>query len=607
MIKQPTQPLKFFSSFLEVERDWEKRDKGNPGTHTITEDVVFLPPFQIKFDWRGGVIDDFFDHIFLFNYNTGSYSDITNDLRAWGVTNYSTFQNLIMYRFPLWTMADPGDYYLRISDGALGGADVTEVWYSEIFRLCDLNRNLLTSLTGSVGWNTFQITDYISTRDVCDIRVCESGGQSNTIDSDEFYVTKDEPLDFYVYGYATAIACGDNTFLPLQFSLVDSGGVVMSNVVDGVFGIRHFKLIPTKTTVATLIGENLGVDGKSGWIIYLYRVNPQLHNNVWAGGVTHEIEDIGKYKVLQWSNSCNICDMVYEEQAGNIEDIPFVMSYENHLILDDPPLIPECEIKENVAENDKGDKLQLLAAQQDWHYLQIGARENLAKAIYNIHLHDTVKIYHDGEEHVICENAAEISYSDDYNSTVKFRFREESCPVDACCFDICCPNIRNVIDVLANTGALPAASTSNCGYRYLVADGGVYYIYESDGTDWNQLPEENADGNCLYDESVTDIVNDTPYMYWNGSNWYRFGYILSATFNGATATVNLRDYSKPGLRCFVYWGTIANRSEEFTLTGEASESLTFDYTGGAATFHLYMYDEDGCVYGTDHSVLAEEE
>jgi hypothetical protein len=605
MIKQPIQPIKFFASYLEIVKDWEKRDKGNPGTHIITEDVVFLPSFQIKFEWRGSIVDDFFHHIYLFDYNTGVGVDITADLRAFGVSNYGSFQNFIMYRFPLWVMATPGEYYIRISDGALGGADVNEIWYSEVFRLCDLNRNLLTSFTGSANWNTFNGVDYISTRDVYDVRVCEAGTQSNTIDSNAFYVTKDEPLDFYIFGVATSMACGDDTFLPLQFSLIDSGGTVMSNVIDGVLGMRHFRLTPTKTTVVTLRGENLGVNGKSEWLAYLYYANPQLNTGL-TDVFSYDHENIGLRKVLRWSNSCNICDMIYTERAGyNHNDDSFLLSYENYLILDDPPLIPDFAIVETVSENDKGDKSLLLGSHQEWYYLQLGTSENLAKAIQNIHLltDGSVEIDYNGEAHTICENSTEISVMDDHNFTTKFRFREESCPVQSCCFDACCPNLLPIQDVLSTLSGLPPASYSNAGLRYLVLVGGVYYIYESDGDTWNQLPLLNTEPNCIMDLDAVADGDQTPYMYWDdvNSNWYRLVYITSVADTGVLqATLTLRNYSKPGLTVIVNYQLATGdlyKSAEITLAGTAGETIVLTVPGaGTWYFRIEIWDGD-CYYG----------
>lgn len=396
--------------------------------------------------------------------------------------------------------------------------------------------------------------------------------------------------------------CGDDTFLPLQFSLVDAGGNVVSEIIDAGIGCVHYRLTPTKTTTVRLLGQNLGVNGKSEWFLYLYHANPQLYSEEWAGGVTSEIQNIGSRKVIRWSNSRNICDMVYVEQCGyNHNGDSWTMSYENYLILDDPPLIPDFSIFENAAENDKSDKFLLLGAQQEWYYLQLATNSNLAKAIQFIHLMSTVEIDYNGEKHVVCENNTEISAGDDYNFIVKFRFREVSCPVQSCGFSICCPNLLPVQDVLANVGALPAASSDNAGLRYLVLDGGVYYIYESVGDAWNQLPELNAVGNCTYDLST---VNDTPYVYWDdiNGNWYRLCYISAVADTGVLeATITLRNYSKPGLSVIVNYriaagGTLYTTSE-ITLEGSAGETITLTVPSAATwAFQIEMWDGD-CYYG----------
>lgn len=597
MIKQPPQILKFFSSYLEVERDWNRRLKGSPGTHVVTEDRLFLPPFQIKFDWRGSDVDDFFHHIYLINYDTGTSNDITGDIRAWGVFNYSTFQNLILYRFPLWEMADPGNYYLRISDGTPGGTGVVEIWYSEVFKLCDLNRNLLTEFTGSAGWNTFQVSDYISTRDVYSFRICESGGSANDVDSNYFYVIKDEPLDFYIYGYTSSINCGVTTFLPLQFSLLDAADNVISELIDVGLGAFHFRLIPTKTTVVRLRGQNLSLNGRSEWFAYLHYANPQLNPGV-TDAFSTEDENIGLRKVLRWSHSKNICDIIYDELTGyNHNDHPWTLSYENYLILDavkddqnyGPPLVPQFEIEETVKEDDVFNKYQIVGVQKEWYALSLAASANLSKAIQYIHLHDTVELGLDGEVWILTENRSELSTANDYNILVKFIFREDTCPVDSCGFAVeCCGNFDNVLDYESGgVVALPACSTEGVRYLVRVDPPGKQWVYECiDGTWTLQGGAEMTKGACIFNEGG-DPLTECCYWYYNVSetSYYKFVDINTVTdMTGGIARINISNYGKEGLVVIAQVDGVDSGQPKI-LTGAASDILyvycgagTFDFT-----------------------------
>lgn len=611
MIKQPTQPLRFFSSYLEVERDWEKRDKGNPGTHVITEDILFIPPFQIKFDWRGAIIDDFIDGVIeLINYNDNTVYDISTHIRAMGVSSYGNYQNFIVYRYPLVYLYPEGIYYLRIADGVPGVTSSHEIWYSEVFKLCDLNRNLLRDVTFT-GWDNSQGINVLSTADRYAIIVCESTGNTAYFDMGDFYAITGEPLDFYCTGDAIDFHCGVAGFLPVHFALVDQGGNIISNQIDGILGSIKGILTPTETRPALLRGWiDIFDAGQSEWDLVLVYANPQLYDG--QSGTNDELENIGARKVLRWSNSCNICDMIYEEQTGYVKGETgmyhiWVMDYENYIVLDDPPLIPDFAIVENVAEDDSSNKYLLLGNQQEWYYLQLATNQNLAKAIQNIHLHGIVEIDYDGEAHTICENNTEISIGDDHNFTTKFRFREASCPVQSCCFDVCCPNLLSVQDVLATLSALPPADSSNAGLRYLVLVG-IYYIYESDGDTWNQLPLLNAEPNCIMDLDAVADGNQTPYMYWDevNGNWYRIVYIYSVDDETAgVAEINLRNFSKPGLTVIVSWilpvGNARYYSSEFTLAGTASEKLHVTTGADIFDFVLYIWDGD-CYYGESNII-----
>jgi hypothetical protein len=607
MIKQPTQPLKFFSSFLEVERDWNNRRHGNPGTHVITEDILFIPPFQIKFEDRDEDITDF--TIELIDYITGDVDDITNELRARGVFTYSDFQNLIVYRFPLGLVKQESDYYLRISDGAIGGTDVNEIWYSEVFKLCDLNRNLLRTMASPgdfSGWNSHSLQDVLDTQDTNRIEVCESTGNGAYFLDGEFYVIENEPLDFYALGLIVEIdlGCTETDFLPLYFALVDSGGNIISNTVTMTQGAHKEKLTPTATRYARLKGWCEADEvGHGNWKLYLIHANPQLNDGL---GTIHEYDDenIGLRKVLRWSHTCNICDMIYDEQSGSViadydEYIYWEMSYENYLILDNPPMIPEFEIKENVSENDKGDKLFLMGAQQDWHYLQLATSENLAKAVYNIHLHDTVEINYDGEAHTLCEYLSEVSYGDDYNFTVKFRFREDNCAVSACCFDICpCPNVQNVGNFYVGIGTLPPCNSGTNGDRHLVLEGGHRYIYQCNGTSWVRSTEEEVEGNCVYSE---DYEEGTKYWWWDGTDWIKIAELDTvADGGGGEVDVSLFDGGMPGIQVQLQVASDCDNYEDcgepYIVTGADDDfSVECVYHAGYC-YRLRIYD-GSCNYG----------
>ncbi len=606
MIEQPTQPLKFFASLLEVERDWEKRAAGNPGRNVITEDILFIPPFQIKFDNRNEDIDDFQDGVIeLINHNDGVTLDITESIRAMGVFTYDDYQNFVVYHYPLIYLNIPGDYYLKISDGTPDSEFSHEIWYSEVFRLCDLNRNLVRNVT-FVGWNSSQGVNVLATTDRYAILVCESTGNGAYFDAGDFYVIENEPLDFYCFGQTVDLQCGDARFLPLHFALVDSVGEIISNQIDGVEGAIKGRFVPTQSRPASLRGwVDAGETGQSAWELLLFHANPQIHDGIYSGSLTDENENIGKSKVLRWSNDKNVCDIIYETESGyvTISGVLYYweMSYENYLILDDPPLIPDFEIKENVAENDKGDKFLLLGAQQEWYYLQIAGSENLAKAIQFIHLMSTVEIDYDGESHVICENTTEISQGDDNNFTIRFRFRQESCPVQSCGFDIeCCPNLENVLDYESGgTGALPACDGGSAGDRYLVrvTPPGKIWVYECIDGSWTLQGDENVKGACVFNEG-DDPDTDCVYWYYRvtDTSYYRFVDISTVTdMTTGVARINISNYGKKGLVVIAQVDGVDSGGYKI-LTGDASDILYVYCGAGTFDFSLRIVDEN-CNYG----------
>jgi hypothetical protein len=150
---------------------------------------------------------------------------------------------------------------------------------------------------------------------------------------------------------------------------------------------------------------------------------------------------------------------------------------------------------------------------------------------------------------------------------------------------------------------LPPASYSNAGLRYLVLVGGVYYIYESDGDTWNQLPLLNTEPNCIMDLDAVADGDQTPYMYWDdvNSNWYRLVYITSVADTGVLqATLTLRNYSKPGLTVIVNYQLATGdlyKSAEITLAGTAGETIVLTVPGaGTWYFRIEIWDGD-CYYG----------
>ncbi len=574
MIKQPIQPLKFYSSLLEVEKDWNDKDKGSPGTHIITEDILFLPPFQIKFDNRHEDITDFTFE--LISYDDGITTDITNRLRAVGVHTYGDYQNLVCYRFPLSLLNAPGNYYLKINDDY-------EVWYSEVFQLCDLNRNLCRSWMMS-GWNWDTDVNVLTQSDCWVFQVCRTAPGTPYVSSGNFYVTKDEPLDLYLSG-VNAGTCANTSFLHLNFVLHDGSGNDVSNVVVSIEGSMSARLIPTKTCEVNLYCYPDPVDyDRSGWYVYSFYANPMLHDG------SHS-DNIGARKVLRWSNPGNACDMVYEELIGYTkvgdDNRVWQMSYENYLILDNPPLIPDYAIVENVAEDDSSNKYLLLGNQQEWYYLQLGGNENLAKAIQNIHLMSLVELDYNGESHMICENASEISYNDDYNFTIRFRFRETTCPVQSCGFEVCCPNLLNVYTYQAP--GLPACNTA--GLRYISHVGGTNQLWQCDGANWIHMLDEEVDGACIY----LEVYAGCHYWWWDSVEWTPFVTIDTVTDEtGGIATITVEAGNLDGLYVQAEYSTDAGVTytkcgNPVELTGGA-DAISCDCGAGVnIKFRLHVY------------------
>jgi predicted GH43/DUF377 family glycosyl hydrolase len=980
MIKQPTQPLRFYASYSEVVQDFDKRGKGKPGTHIVIEDILFIPAFQLKIDDREADITDFTFE--LIDYTTGVVQDISAYIYAKGVFTYDVYQNVIVIWFPLMYLIVSGDYYLKVYDEY-------EIFYSEVFRLCNINRNLLVTDPAYTGWNAISYNDLVVGSDCYEVIVCESTGNGARFQFGSFDVVKDESLDFFIVGMDSDEACAEVAFLPVHFRLVDcthlvaTAGHEVSNEIDGAEGLIKGRLTPTKTCTAYLRGEVLaGEVGKSGWRLYLMRANPMDG-------------EMGTHKVLRWSNRCNLCDMLYEELNGysnvainefllafngtdgagtnyrigialyrngfgwtkyddnpvltyvpgtwehdnvkdpylvyvngvyylyytgfslancnqiglatspdgitwtkyagnpvvtfvdtnNIHRFPVVvydtnetninkrwkmwykdenseigyayspdgytwtkfagnpvlqkggggtwddnqlapgtiyyreststwylyyqgndgsvwstglatftdpegvytkaggnpiltgkvtssaaltadllsgnkvvtiadttlfeenemvwfrdnnttspeqariytidsptqltlynnvvgdftvaqtalirsaynngiiprsiwaeagryymgistfqvwsdlgvsvrensalaesgsltagwdfnydagfiipnggvadwdrysaenpavilgempyralynwdLVYENHLILDNPNLIPQFEIEQNVTEDDAFNKLQTLGVQKEFYFIQLATTHNLAKAIQSIQLHNIVEIDINGEIHNICEQRGEISLVDDWNLIIKFIFRELTCPHTSCCFETCCPNLVNAIDY--ETVALPACNTD--GERYIYFDSmNVHLMQCVIGVGWVEQTGEEVLNNCIY---LEDYANGCKYWFYTGetnAEWSPIAGIDDVQPNAGTTDISIGwsniaggiDYGMEGIIVQVEYSTDGGTTwiecgEPYTCTGVSADVVSCDYeTQDHDLWRLHIYTKN-CDYG----------
>lgn len=527
MIKQPFLPLKFYNE-LEEQQFRVLRGSIDANLYTLTEDQIFLPPFQIKRVSRANLITTFD----LINFDDGTTYDLTPymtydrlDIVTADEDNI-TYDWIICNRFPIRYFTQPdGFYYLEISDDE-------ETWYSEVFRLCDLYTNLVNNFTNS-GLDGF--SDAASGHSML-VKACESTGNGGGFYSNEFEVIAYEQYELFVLDViGTLGACGTAVFGDdISWSMRESGLGVITDFHTSSEGINHIILTPTKTCTARLWAQWFLAGAQVGWQdFYIFLYNRRLD----------------EYTMIEWGSEKNFCGILYND---DVSETYRNFDFYNHIKVPKANVIlPTYEVDEEANENDEGEQAFLIQTLKKFYTLRLAGGHHMTDALALTRLHEDIEvILETGEILDICEFSMENSPITDYCERIELKFREAGCSVDSCddieVTECCCPTVENVLDYNAGgVGALPACGAGTDGDRYLALAAVPIYIYECvNGVGWGRVTDEEVLGNCVYDEDADASETYKQYWFWdeNGApaTWWFIAQLSSVTDNtDGTATLNI--------------------------------------------------------------------
>lgn len=483
MIKQPYQVLKWYNKY--GEQQYFKLQNFDMGWQWPKYFLYLPPSWCIKRDIRIDTLD-----YWTMNSLDGAVSvDMTDEVTIHpGYCNFkirtdgSTYDYLFYTSFPMRQSLEPGFYYYEVSDGV-------EIWYSEIFELCEYWTKLVDGSTNSApAWDTHTPFDFGNYFRVILAEVTANGAQNYT---NSFEVIYNEKLQLYIYESLTAKTGYLRVYLEDANTLE-----IISEIYDIEEGCNDFTLIPQKTCTARLRFALSDSETYSAWVyvwMYYYYIE---------SGRT----ECSSFSVLRWYDSQNFCDLPYAE------------GFKNYLVLDGRPHNNYTRIEEEVEENDQKNKFPLIQTIQKWFNFVFSGGDYLVEGLSMLRLHETVTLtLETGTEIDIKEISLDSEPLDDFMYKITLDFREDSCSKDACTFNIscCCPTERDVYDT-TTIGALLSCETWRYGDRYLVDVGaGVFYIYECDGVNWIRQTDEEYRNSCVYDQDLNASEDNNQYWGYN--------------------------------------------------------------------------------------------
>jgi len=507
MIKQPFLPLKFYNELDEQQYRKLMDNMGAEWTRLIGDTEKF-PPFQIKRETRPNLVSQFD----LVNYDDGTVTakSVDNlDIKSASIEG-TTYDWIVYDGFPFTAELSTGAYYIIISD------DI-ETWYSEVFEVCDLYQNPLTTFTnnGFNGMTSAVAAKYIN------LRVCESTANGAEAYSNTFEIIYNEPFDLMVDPRIGTLGCGTAVWGDgCKFELrEDVTGTVVSNTAQttGEDVFLCTQLLPTKTCTARL---------------YVYLDNTEVawqNNIIWLWP-----KKLNNYTLIEWYDDINFCDIIYTDTIGD-DDCQYI----NKLFISRAnDILPSYETEEDATETDEKEQAFMMQVAKKFHTIKLSGGHHLSDALSIVRMHENINIYLDtGEVLDVCEFTMENSAVTDYCELMTLTFREEGCAKSGCddytLTECCCPNLENVIDDTTVPG-LPAQPCCN-GDRYIALFApSIYYIYESDGAAWNRQTDEEVANACVYHE--TNAVH----WFWNGTTFTPLLQFVSVIDNAdGTATLTL--------------------------------------------------------------------
>ena len=587
MEKNALLPLKFYPALSWTDYDRYTKNMGGDFA-LLKEHNVLLPAFQMTMPDIGrhwGRLDFIPDTFEIYNYDTGALVEnlgqvfYSNNDRYCEVYNKAgEFRSFVFWRTPMQAKYPTGKYYYYLSDGE------TE-FFSEVFELCDLNTNALVNvMDNEAGWANFTTLDRISDYEAIRTTFCKTAtGAGDATAYTEIEVFLEEELDLYITTETSAV-CGEGVWnAPIYLEFRDPDGLVVSDTftIDTIDTYYRFSAkINVGGTVRLYMYMDDADTGQGRFSTYLQRRYAE-------GNVQ-----------IRYSNSENFCKIWYEND------------YENVFFIDSKQVIDQQVLNENVVEDDQANKYRIIGTNQEWNSLQFASGEAMLNAMSLLRLHDNIKIIREtGEVMDVAEILMEQSILDYEAALIKLVYREDSCSVESCGFEPCCPTLGTpIMQDVYDAAALPAAAAGNNGW-YVMALTAVdeFRIYLSNGAAWAVNNDFDIADDCIEARQNTFSNGNRFFWYDSGvSRWRLFINLETVTDNAdGTANLNTDTEYRDGLTVQgEYYDTIEEEWTECTdaetlIAGAGAVALvtrTNNPGVGTFDFRLHIYTND-CDYG----------
>jgi len=579
MEKQAYLPIKFYPDTSW--QDWQKIKKYGGDIVIFREHQNFPPAFQLTLPDIGmhwGILD--FTTIDMVNIEDLSTVDISGHIfELYSVAG--EFRALVHFRYPLGSL-NTGRFYYHISDGQTD-------WYSEVFELCDLNTNALSAVfDNESNFAQFGSTYTAAAEAIVGTFFCKTTAANRAYSYTDITAFLEEEFDLYVtaanYG---GPACGATDWdASLFLELRTATGLVVSNTVE-ITGVGTYSFTLTSEAGGSLRLYMYAEDGETTkGTIAVWLQRRYSANNI----------------QIRWSHPKNFCKIFYED------------GYENVMFVDAKQITGENSVDETVVEDDETNKYLIIGTNKKFNSLQMESGEAMLNAMNLMRLHNNIMIYKEtGEPMEVDEITLEQSVHDYEASVIKLIYRERSCSVEACGFEICCPTEGIPIMegvTFAGAGNLPAAANWNGKYFMGETTADNFQIYISNGAAWSVDSTWDVDNNCAEarqsfdDEDYTPGRYETRYFWyrWAADRWYMFIDLASVADNAdGTANVVSDIEYRGGLMLQAEYENadgdwIACATPELTVT--LAGAITQVCTCGVGTFNFRFHIwTDDCDYG----------
>jgi len=571
-------PLRFYPDTSW--QDWQKIGKYGGRIALLREHQNFPPAFQLTLPDIGmhwGILD--FTTIDMVNIEDLSTVDITGHIfEMYSVAG--EFRSLVHFRYPLGSL-NTGKFYYHISDGQTD-------WYSEVFELCDLDTNALSAaFDNETNFSQWGSTYAPAAEAIVGTFFCKTVAAGRGYAYTPITAFLEEEFDLYVtatnYG---GPACGSTDWnASLFLELRTDTGLVVSNTVE---------ITAAGTYSFTLTSE-------AGGSLRLYMYNEDGTQTKGTIAVWLQRRYSANNVQIRWSHSKNFCKIFYED------------GYENVMFVDAKQITDENSIDETVVEDDETNKYLIIGTNKKFNSLQMESGEAMLNAMNLMRLHNNIMIYKEtGEPMDVDEITLEQSVHDYGASIIKLIYRERSCSVEACGFEICCPTegIPIMEDVIyGGIGNLPAAANWNGKYFMVETVLDTFAVYLSNGAAWAEDPTSYIADYCaesrqnFNDEDFTPGRHANRFFWFQSGTAYRLFIELASVADNADGTANVVSDTEYVGGVYIQaeyedadgdW--IACATKELTVAGAGAITQVCTCGVGTFNFRFHIWTDD-CDYG----------